>query len=103
MLRNNLQRIKLDQEHKFITGEEGDSVSVINDPNVVSLLKELLEDYESGKIVSLKENALGPNENRTELAAKAIKVLMTEHGIRVLEDQKYLDMARVLLDTVDSF
>ena len=72
-----------------------------DESKIKSLLDELLEDYKSGEVVSFKKSALEPDANPIEEAAKAIKVLLTEHGI-VLEDKKYQDMAKSLLDTVNS-
>ena len=72
----------------------------VDESKIKSLLDELLEDYKSREIVSFKESVLKPDANPIEEAAKAIKDLLAEHGI-VLEDKKYHDMAKSLLDTVN--
>ncbi|MEM3883596.1 MAG: hypothetical protein QXT94_01520 [Methanothrix sp.] len=90
------------EKYKFIMRKES-KLPAVDESKIESLLNELIEDYKSGKpeIVSFGNSVLKPGANLTEEAAKAIKYLLTEHGIVGLEDKRYQDMAKILLDAVN--
>ncbi|EET90539.1 MAG: hypothetical protein LVQ97_05285 [Candidatus Micrarchaeales archaeon] len=88
------------EEYSSIMRKESKSQSVASDSKIESLLNELIEDYIAGKVVRFNEGAPKPNANRKEEAAKAIKDLLDEHGIRKSEGE-CLNMAETFLHAID--